>query len=444
MSADQPTTDQGNPVSDAGRDRTGQTDGVAIDLNVDGRTPCTADDAGTRFCTPQGVARCDAGSTVVELLCPCVESPARCDVFTPSNVGDRVALDTSAAHLNVANIRQRYWFFNTDTGAINTYERGTSGERINRLQKREAVTGPSSSGVHFQRLPLSGTTSGIGVFSVRSLNVAIGYTLIGVGSRPLVIVARDTITIDGTVDVGANPMGTGNLPQGPGPGGHIGNTGDGQPGAGPGGGGAQPNDSVRGGAGGGAFGGPGGRGSSDATPAGAGGTPYGTAELVPLLGGSGGGSAQDGSAGSGGHGGGAVQLVAGQAIHVGGSIGATGSGGGRQGGGGAGGGVLLEAPQIEISGFIGANGGGGGTSSGDGQPGRADAVGAAGGSVGGGDGSDANGIGGDAKRATGAAGGGGGGRIRINTALALPVFGLGITPTLEAGPTTLGTLTFTR
>jgi hypothetical protein len=164
---------------------------------------------------------------------------------------------------------------------------------------------------------------------------------------------------------------------------------------------------------------------------------YGNETLVPLLGGSAGGS---GGALPGGSGGGVVQLVAGTSITVaaGGYVTAGGGGGpyggaaqGQNGSGaGSGGAILIEAPSVDIAGALAANGGGGGpsgttamTSNGsDGQPSDQAASGgtvspgmAPGGA--GGAGSDISGHDGATATTDDKASGGGGGvgRIRINT-----------------------------
>ncbi len=181
---------------------------------------------------------------------------------------------------------------------------------------------------------------------------------------------------------------------------------------------------------------------------------YGSAALIPLLGGSGGG-------GDNSRGGGALQITANGSLRVSGAITASGGGGApnpsrpcRATGGGSGGGLLLEATTVELPGLLAANGGGGsggrlyysgstyyvcGTA---GNPGQPSVTNPATGGVGsnacegfyyggpGGDGSigDAAGIDGgggssgsihctNGNEYTGApgAGGGGAGRIRINT-----------------------------
>lgn len=110
----------------------------------------------------------------------------------------------------------------------------------------------------------------------------------------------------------------------------------------------------------------GGAGGTHGTLGGGGTQPVGTPELVPLVGGAPG---QDACGARGGTGGGALQITAGKAISVTGTI-SAGGGGGRGGGsgglclggagGGAGGALLFEAPTVNLTGTIAANGGGGG------------------------------------------------------------------------------------
>jgi hypothetical protein len=202
-------------------------------------------------------------------------------------------------------------------------------------------------------------------------------------------------------------------------------------------------------AGGGAYCGVGGAaGKATATNGGAGKT-YGTAAIVPLVGGSAGGV---GSL-TAGAGGGAVQLVAGMSITI--ASGGTVSAGGGAGydgssdgayaasGGGSGGAVLIEAPTVTIAGNVGANGGGGGggaTGTMDAHDATASATPAPGGQPGttgaGGSGSagatvtgTAGGVG-DALNGnfSPGAGGGGAGYIRVNTTTGSATLGGTISP----------------
>ncbi|HEX7601963.1 MAG TPA: hypothetical protein VF316_10175, partial [Polyangiaceae bacterium] len=248
------------------------------------------------------------------------------------------------------------------------------------------------------------------------------------GGLPLAIIALGDMTVLGTIDVHA--IGDQSY------GGGFQSTQNSQKGAGPGGGPAATgvgSTTLGAGAGGGSYCGKGGQGALEASapaPAGAATPPYGTPEIVPLVGGSSGGSGSFGA----GAGGGAVQLVAfGQFsmgansyINVGGGGGqpaVSSNTGDNSGGGGSGGSILIEATGVQIAGALAANGGGGGGVSAKGHDGTPDAIGAAGGAAAG---VGAGGMGGAAANIDGATpasvdpgpeggGGGGTGRIRINT-----------------------------
>ncbi|CAN5895950.1 hypothetical protein BH11MYX2_BH11MYX2_11270 [soil metagenome] len=186
-------------------------------------------------------------------------------------------------------------------------------------------------------------------------------SLLIIGEKPLIIVARTTATIAGTITV------TGTITTVC-PGVLSGMT---YVGAGASGGG--------GGGGYGARGGPGGTGNTDAAmmdePAGAGGTAgtsVGADEIIPLRGGCPGGKGGDAGTllgGLGGAGGGAIQISSKGMISVGTAIIANGAGGFSitadhvgGGGGGAGGAILLDAPVVSfgVGAMLCANGGGGG------------------------------------------------------------------------------------
>lgn len=258
---------------------------------------------------------------------------------------------------------------------------------------------------------VSGGT-GYCVIGAHSITVPSGSTVTTTGSKPLVLVATDAMTIDGTLDV-ASHRSSFTVPAG-------GDSSLCNAGGSPG--------SIAGGAGGSftAQGGDGGGPSPSTT-----GAPL--AAPTMLHGGCAGRNGGGGDAGSRGHGGGAAYLIAVNSIAVAGSINASGAGGGTGegttsggGGGGSGGMIGLDAPMLQISGFVFANGGGGaegaGTTSG-GQPGGdpmmgSKGAGGAGGSAGG-DGGD-GGAGTTAAGATGAdgasgvgGGGGGGGSVGV-------------------------------
>jgi len=266
------------------------------------------------------------------------------------------------------------------------------------------------------------------VLTVASFTLNAGITFTFGGQRPLIIVANGRIEINGTIRgraSAANGAWGGGAPAVP-TGDHVGFT----PLTGGNGGGGKGDSTVTGlGAGGGAFCGPGGHGSDvgGSVAPGSGGLPYGEASLIPLVGGSSGGSAVGGFATSANHGGGALQIVSGDTIQIG-QLGIIDMGGGfpdspgksvSGGGGGSGGAILLEAPFVSVLGVLAANGGGGGGGYLEhGDPASASSTPAAGGGLGGVGAAGLSVAGGDAKPYTGTqyagGGGGGAGRIRIN------------------------------
>lgn len=267
--------------------------------------------------------------------------------------------------------------------------------------------------------------SKVQVVVVKSLRVEPTAHITVHGGLPLAIVSLGDFTLLGTIDGHAKvdvagPGGFKALPM--------------QKGAGPcgGAGGTAMGSTIGAAGGGGSACGVGGQGSNEDTAPGMPGpkTPAcGTAELVPLVGGSSGGG---GAIGAGG-GGGAVQLVSGKTftmgaaayVNVGGGGGSYGglASGQVAGGGGAGGSVLIEAMDAKVSGTLAANGGGGGGKGGgsaaagsDGSPDSAIPAGGApqpGGN--GGAGTTIDGTNAGTASGGGGGGGAGAGRIRINT-----------------------------
>ncbi|HEY5936114.1 MAG TPA: hypothetical protein VIU61_15800 [Kofleriaceae bacterium] len=239
-------------------------------------------------------------------------------------------------------------------------------------------------------------TGSVRVLAARSL--AVEGTLTVVGMPPLVILIDGDATISGELRAAGGCAGAPMFdPSCGGPGG-----GKGQSdavaaalGCGPGlVGYFNQFGSYEAGGGGGGYG-QSGRDSNGNSPGdGAGGRSCGMAELVPLVGGRGGGAGgidmvmQSRTGGRGGGGGGAIQLTVSGKLEVSGRIDAGGAGGedghwngqqlgnGGGGGGGSGGGLLLEAGSLAITGSVTANGGaGGGNDSGaggDGESGRFD------------------------------------------------------------------------
>jgi len=224
-----------------------------------------------------------------------------------------------------------------------------------------------------------------GVFNYTTVNIPGNVTITykkNSRNTPVTILATGNVTINGTINVnGANGSAGSFLVGAPGgPGGFDGGRGGvsgassdrtGVNGGGPGGGGGGTFTSgdIRGSGGGGGFAKPGAAGLalSGGTP-GAGGATYGTARLIPLIGGSGGGGSATSTsffgAGNGGGGGGAVLIASSGTITIGGAqvIAQGGNGnnfGGGTGGGGAGGAIRLVANTITGNGTLIVSGGGG-------------------------------------------------------------------------------------
>jgi hypothetical protein len=204
------------------------------------------------------------------------------------------------------------------------------------------------------------STSGDNYCVLAGTTITIDETLRASGTRPLVLLATDTITANAMIDVGSHRGATPEFGAGADPA-----TCDA---------GTAPTTGTytSGGGAGGSFLGLGGAGGAGGL-GGAGGMPGAAASTVTEL--RGGCPGQDGDSVSsdksiGGHGGGAVFLIAGNQILVSGGINAAGEGGGGGvncnvpssggGGGGAGGMIGFDAPTVVGSGLILANGGGGG------------------------------------------------------------------------------------
>lgn len=223
--------------------------------------------------------------------------------------------------------------------------------------------------------PSSGFPDGILHFT--TVNVPSGVTLKFMRNdlnTPVHILAQDGVTVAGTIDVSGSAGG--NAQQGNGKGGFAG------PGGFKGGNGQTFNNTPKAGDGLGPGGGTGGGspacgngagfgtvGASGRSNGAAGGSLYGTAALLPLVGGSGGGggySTTSGGSGNGGAGGGggagAILIASSTQINVTGSILASGGpgGNGQCGGGGSGGAIRLIANTLAGNGTLSAAGGGGG------------------------------------------------------------------------------------
>jgi hypothetical protein len=238
------------------------------------------------------------------------------------------------------------------------------------------------SGVTFDHVSQVPSGPELAVLHVSTFTIATAVTARVIGTRPLVVIASDTIAIDGVLDAGA-------LLHQSGAGGGLPASGD-RPGvqgahdqtycdAGGGGGG----QATAGGTGGGATGTGNVSGETCNATGGVAGGVVGDNAITVLAGGSGGGPGRGGASGnvdacvaSGGAGGGAVQLSSATAVAIAGEVSVGGGGGrggvgtdntnctnrGSGGGGGSAGSIVLQAPSIIVSAgaYVVAHGGGGG------------------------------------------------------------------------------------
>ena len=225
-------------------------------------------------------------------------------------------------------------------------------------------------------------TSGPDLCVVAARTFHINAALQANGSRPLVLVATDSVDIlaAGLVDVGSFKLiSTTSVSEVVGAGAASGAALCGNPTNG-GADGSLFGTAGGGGGAGGSFGGAGGKGGRGVSGYGGTGGVAAAASGTPsyLRGGcrgSAGGSGNGQVAGAGAAGGGAVLVIAGSAIHNAGHIRACGMGGyagsveSGGGGGGSGGMIVVDAPAIQNTGIINANGGGGGEGGGGEDPG---------------------------------------------------------------------------
>lgn len=400
--------------------------GVVVDTGVDA-SPIEPVDAGDEspadsgcsfdpFCREDTFVSCRAGSVEEDdCVLGCDGMAGRCRVLVPSNLPEDICERAARSfELIVTSGTERVIDTSTDCELIVPQE------------------GAPDLCVHLHR--------NIRVETEALLRAAASVPTV---SRALVLVAADEVHIAGRVDASWQPANA------------VDTSGPGRDGAGAvteGAGG--DSTTYEGGGGGGSFGTRGGR--STGVNGALAGEPYGTNALVPLVGGSRGGSAATtvGSGATGGGAGGALQIVACGSMRFTGVISANGAGGqGGQkvasppiaegAGGGTGGAVLLEAPTFtDFTGTIVANGGGGGGaiaasvpgSARTGEAGRLDGERAQGGAGNRGTGGLGASVTGPATGGTSSAGGGGGaGRIRINAANATDVTAATISPTPSLG-----------
>jgi hypothetical protein len=231
---------------------------------------------------------------------------------------------------------------------------------------------PLDTGVDGNCTKIVGQTNGPELCVIAGMTVRVSGSFAAIGTRPLVLIGADSITVSSTLDVSSKIAGGSRKGAGANdPGCTVGSNGK--------------NDSGGGGGGaGGSFGTIGGSGgdgdhNNNFPPAGTapGGTP-GAVQATPAVlrggckgssGGAGADVAASQTGGAGGDGGGAVYLIAGNLITISGEVFASGAGGAvvpgssgfeqGAGGGGSGGMIVLDAPTIQVQGRIAANGGAG-------------------------------------------------------------------------------------
>jgi len=350
----------------------------------------------------------------------------------PADAGpgpDAPPADAAPPGWQVAHLPSSQWY----AGDANAVVSGGGEAHINTTTLE--VEGDITAGLTLQATTQNFGGPNVAVLRVNSLTLEAGSTLYLDGERPFIVIAEETVVIEGQIVASA-------LRGRPGPGGAQPTQGIG---AGQQGEHKGYRDSGGGGGGYGSAGAPGGAvsgGPGQIVQGGVGGDEYLDAPISILYGGSGGG--QDGlpCSYSAGAGGGAVQLFAALSITIAenGAINAGGGGGGPGkecpagndtslgggAGGGSGGAIYLQSPEVSVSGWLAANGGGGGGGAGEdgeggfGQNGRitGKALGGEAGGAGSSAGGD-SGFGADLPQAGqeettgGNAGGGGGGAGRI-------------------------------
>jgi hypothetical protein len=372
------------PMLDADLDAASEPDAFRPDAYVDDAfRPPDAFEPCTSVCDGDALVTCAGRSTETREDCKlgCGETPApHCRSMLVSNLRSASIFDTATSDFVV-----------TGEATIDTTTMGT------------------------RRVQRDGSEVSVLVYG----RIDVGGTLTVVGPVPLLLIARDGITVGGTIDVSA-------VGGAPGPGGRAGASTSGGSASGPGNGrgGGHEGDWEDGGGGGGGQCGTGGRGG-DASPTfgstarggDGGGTTDAAGDPETLRGGGGGGAGNGdgGRFGVGGAGGGALQLSSRGTITIGGYLRARGSTGGdgrsgsgndgSGGGGGAGGWILVEAPSVLVGGTLDASGGNGGSGDGGGGGGAGGAASSNGSNGGNDSGGGANGGG----------GGGGAGCIVIRT-----------------------------
>ena len=431
--------DSSVPNDSGGNDVTTTNDG-GNNGDVTTCTPSCTNATTLHDCTTQSDVACNIG-------CVPTGTP-HCAVMQPASPVTQADLTAAGvADLVISKLT----VIHTDTGAIDGIRAANSDPTAHEVISQ----------IGFQLF----SGANVGVFTVKNFTVNDTIVAVARGGPALAIVAGDTITLAGTLDLrGTKTDGTlcgASSPSAVGPGGTAGGLGAGNDGVGAGAG----HGADVGGGGGGGFGGTGGDGrkyTSEQAPSSTGGASVQFA--LPISGGFGGGA---NGAGNGGGGGGAVQLVAANLIKIGGGtkaggVNAGGCGGfGAQnpsfpntggGGGGSGGEILLQSPAVNMlaNGVLAANGGAGGDGGGFGAAGLLSdqpALAATSSTSPGGNGAAGNTLNGvsvtTGTMTQGAGGGGAVGRIRIDNAAGAVTLGGGaiLSPSLGTNAVTTVKLT---
>lgn len=299
---------------------------------------------------PSTLQHCGANGQFTATNCPlgcATSSPAHCMVMYPTPPVANADLSTQFV---MPTTFSGTVTVHTDTGQIETNIRAPNNNTANN---------EIHAGIAYRK------QGNLGIFTFQTLTIADGATVHLVGANPVAFVSQGDMKILGVVDA-QGPCGGVAVA-----GGFLGGSPN-NPGQGPGGGAAGVSGNGGAGAGHGDVGGNAGSGTNIAM----GGAAYDLPTLISLEGGSGGGGGAGSNAGNGGSGGGAIQLVSGGTITIGGGtakggVNAGGCGASQSffgqggGGGGSGGAILIEAINIALAsnGVLAANGGSG---SGDG------------------------------------------------------------------------------
>jgi hypothetical protein len=235
------------------------------------------------------------------------------------------------------------------------------------------ATNPLDTGVSGSCTKIVTQVGGPDLCVIAGMTVTVSGPFVAIGTRPLVLIGADSVSVPGTLDVSSKIAGGSRKGAGANDSGCT-TGGNGKNDSGGGGGGAGGSFGTAGGAGGTGDKNDNGMPRNGVAPGGAAGAEQATP--LALRGGCKGSAGGEGAntdtshtGGAGGDGGGAVYLIAGNMITIAGDVFASGAGGSvtpgnggfeqGAGGGGSGGMIGLDAPTIQVTGRIAANGGAG-------------------------------------------------------------------------------------